>query len=290
MAAFLAGGMTRRYLFAFGAIALVAVAGLAALIDYRQTTNVRATQMRLGGSLRAQIQGAALASQEAVFFGETGAADTRSSQLGQRIAAIRTSYAALMDQEGVQRRTLSAPALAFFFEPPFRIDERISDYLGNLEALAVALAVAQDSADQAALSGDISSDSQVLDGALAAFVNKVADEHAAANLRLLVFVGGGLAIIVLLVIEGVFVVVRPVIRASTRAEERIVDPQVQSNTPAPSGPTPSIACARASRFSTRPSGWRFPTRLSGPSMGWRTRLFCAAPAMTTLFGILPSAA
>ena len=79
MAAFLAGGMTRRYLFAFGAIALVAVAGLAALIDYRQTTNVRATQMRLGGSLRAQVQGAALASQEAVFFGETGAADTPSS-------------------------------------------------------------------------------------------------------------------------------------------------------------------------------------------------------------------
>ena len=128
-----------------------------------------------------------------------------------------------MDQEGVQRRTLSAPALAFFFEPPFRIDERISDYLGGLEALAVA----QDSAEQAALSGDISSDSQVLDGALAAFVNQVADEHAAANLRLLVLVGGGLPIIVLLVIAGVFVVVRPVMRASTRAEERIADSQVQ---------------------------------------------------------------
>ncbi len=83
--------MTRRCLFCFGAIALVAVAGLVFLIAYRKTTNVRATQVALGGSLRAQVQAAALAFQEAVFFGETGAADTPSSSLGQRIAAIRTS-------------------------------------------------------------------------------------------------------------------------------------------------------------------------------------------------------
>ena len=223
MAAFLAGGMIRRYLFGFGAIALLAVAALVALIDYGQTVDVRASQIEQGGRLRADVQGAALAAQEAVLYGEGAAAGTARSPLQVRIEALREAYAALMDRDGVQHRTLSAAALALFFEPPLQIDERFSRYLERLDALAAG----PDDASQAVLLVDILGEARVLDDAFAAFVGQVTDEHAGANFRLLTLVGGALAAIVLLVVAGVFVVVRPALRTSSRAEERIADSQAQ---------------------------------------------------------------
>jgi len=85
MAAFMAGGMTRRYLFGFGVIALIAVAGLVVLIDYRQTVGVRAAQIAVGGALQADVPGDDLAAQELVPFGEAAAPDPAGTLLGRRM-------------------------------------------------------------------------------------------------------------------------------------------------------------------------------------------------------------
>ena len=223
MAAFLAGGMIRRYLFGFGAIALLAVAALVVLIDYQKTVDVRAAQIEQGGRLRAEVLGGALDAQDTVLFGEGAATGAALSPLGIRVASLRERYAELMDQDGVKQRTLSAAALVLFFEAPLQIDERFAGYIRDLEALSAA----PGATDQAALLSDILGKAQVLDDALAAFVDQTADEYAAANVRLLALVGGGLAAIVLLVIAGSFVVVRPALRASSRAEERSADSQAQ---------------------------------------------------------------